>query len=219
MQTIIEDENTTAKKHVHHKSVKKESQPDSFTSPTVNIHTDTKMLGAFVAQPHGVHFATQTATEQILLILRRHPITQISWIFFAVILLLIPPLSLPFLAATFADLQIPFSFQIVIVLFWYLISFAFVFTNFVLWYYNVNIVTNLRVLDIDFPSLLIQEVTGTHIEQVEDVTYRRVGVLTTLFDYGNVYVQTAGATPNIEFLQVPHPRQVVQVILDLMGKT
>jgi hypothetical protein len=177
----------------------------------------TESMGSYVVKPNGVHFATQAETEQILLILRRHPITQLLWILFAAVLILFPPLILPFLQDVFADLQIPGSYQVVITLFWYLATFAFILTNFVLWYFNVNIVTDQRVLDIDFPSLLIQDVSGTHIEQIEDVTFQQIGVFSSIFNYGNVFVQTAGPTSNIEFLQVPNPKNVSRIILDLMG--
>lgn len=174
-------------------------------------------MGAFCINPKGVHFATQASTEHILLILRRHPITQLLWILFAAVLIIIPLLVTPLLSQVFVELQIPSSYQLVVTLFWYLATFAFILTNFVLWYFNVNIVTNTRVLDIDFPSLLVQEVTGTHVEQIEDVTYQTIGVLSAIFNYGNVYVQTAGPQENIEFLQVPQPKEAVNIILDLMG--
>lgn len=185
---------------------------------TITLNPKVEMFGSFVTRPQGVHFATQAASEQILLILRRHPITQLSWLIFAAFLVLLPPFFLPTLIEVFSDLLIPSSYQIVLIGFWYLATFAFILTNFVLWYFNVNIVTNRRVLDIDFPSLLIQEVSGTHIEQIEDVTYQQIGVFAALFDYGNVFVETAGPTPNIEFLQIPHPKNAARIILDLMGK-
>ncbi len=177
----------------------------------------TAVFGSYVVRPQSTHFATQGSSETILLILRRHPITQLLWILLAAILVILPLFFTPYLSNIFADLRIPPSYLLVLNLFWYLVTFAFILTNFVLWYFNVNIITNKRVLDVDFPSLLIQEVNGTLIPQIEDTTYRRIGVLATLFDYGNVYVQTAGTTANIEFLQVPHPRQTVKIILDLMG--
>jgi len=79
-------------------------------------------------------------------------------------------------------------------------------------------VTNERVVDIDFAYLLVQEVSATRITQIEDVTYRRIGVLATLFDYGNVFVQTAGTEANIEFLGIPQPKRVAQILIDLLGQ-
>lgn len=177
-----------------------------------------KSLGSYVVRPASVHFATQAETEEILLILRRHPITQLLWILMAAVLIILPLFTFPFLRDVFADLQIPGSYQIVLVLFWYLATFAFILTNFVLWYFNVNIVTDRRVIDIDFPSLLVEEVSGTHIEQIEDVTFQQIGVLSTIFNYGDVFVQTAGPDTNIEFLQIPNPKNVARIILELMGR-
>ena len=175
--------------------------------------------GSYVVLPQSVHFATQAASEQIFLILRRHPITQLFWIIMAGVLILLPILTFPFLQDVFIDLDIPGRYQLALVLFWYLATFAFILTNFVLWYFNVNIITDQRVLDIDFPSLLIQDVSGTLIEQIEDVTFQQIGVFSSIFNYGNVFVQTAGPTPNIEFLQVPQPKNVARIILDLMGRS
>jgi hypothetical protein len=199
------------------------NSPTSFTKIREALSQDlgpsnTKTMGSYVIKPNGIHFATQSSSEEIFLVLRRHPITQVLWILFAGLLIILPILFTPFLSQVFTDLEIPRSFELILTLFWYLATFAFILTNFVLWYFNVNIITNTRVLDIDFPSLLVQEVTGTHIEQIEDVTYKRIGVLATILDYGDVYVQTAGPETNIEFLQVPRPKQIVKVILDLMGQ-
>ena len=177
----------------------------------------TESLGSYVVKPSSTHFATQAATEQILLILRRHPITQLLWVIMALVITALPFFIFPFLRDVFAELEIPDSYLLVVTLSWYLATFAFILTNFVLWYFNVNILTDRRVLDIDFPSLLIQEVSGTHIEQIEDVTFKQIGVFSSIFNFGDVFVQTAGPDSNIEFLQVPHPKNVARIVLELMG--
>ena len=42
------------------------------------------------------------------------------------------------------------------------------------------------------------------------------GALQTMFDYGLVTVQTAGAKPEIEFEDVPHPNMIVQLFNELL---
>lgn len=184
---------------------------------TLGTH-HTESLGSYVVKPQSIHFATQAATEEILLVLRRHPITQLVWIIMAFTLIVLPFFILPFLQNVFTELEVPNSFLLIVTLFWYLATFAFILTNFVLWYFNVNIVTDRRVLDIDFPSLLIQEVSGTHIEQIEDVTFKQIGVFSSIFNFGDVFVQTAGPDSNIEFLQVPNPKNIARIVLELMGQ-
>ncbi|KKR72643.1 MAG: seg [Microgenomates group bacterium GW2011_GWC1_41_8] len=174
-------------------------------------------LGAFIQHPRHIRFATQTKTEQVILFLRQHPITQIPWIISAFIITILPFFLLP-LIENVLPVSIPLNYRFIIFSFWYLMTFAFIYVNFILWYYNVNIVTNERVVDIDFAYLLVQEVSATRITQIEDVTYRRIGVLATLFDYGNVFVQTAGTEANIEFLGIPQPKRVAQILIDLLGQ-
>lgn len=179
----------------------------------------TSMLGAYVLRPTRVTFATQGRHEQVLLFLRQHPITQLPWIIISGLLIFMPIILIPIINSIIDNtFFIPLRFGIVMLLFWYLATFAYAFVSFIMWYYNINIVTNQRVVDIDFVYLLVQEVTATRIEQIEDVTYKRAGSFATLFDYGNVFVQTAGTEVNIEFLSVPKPRQIGKIIIDLMGQ-
>ncbi|MBI4136446.1 PH domain-containing protein [Candidatus Roizmanbacteria bacterium] len=173
--------------------------------------------GAFIQNPRHVHFATQAKDEYVILFLRRHFITQIPWILSALIIIVMPFFLIP-LVENLIGISIPLNYQIIILGFWYTMTFAFIYVNFILWYYNVNLVTNERVVDIDFVYLLVQDVSATRIAQIEDVTYRRVGVLATLFDYGDVYVQTAGTEANIEFLSIPQPKRVAQILIDLLGQ-
>jgi hypothetical protein len=39
--------------------------------------------------------------------------------------------------------------------------------------------------------------------------------LASIFDYGNLYVQTAGAKNEFDFCNIPRPRDVQDTILDL----
>ena len=169
-------------------------------------------------RPIGIYFANQQQNEVILLFLRKHPITQVGWILASLILIVTPFFLFPFIQAVFIGLSaFPPVFGLVASLLWYLITFVFIFIKFILWYYNVNIITNRRIIDIDFPYLLVQEQTETDISHIEDVTEKRAGALSTIFDYGDVFVQTAGTEVNIEFLRVPHPRDVTKIILELMS--
>jgi hypothetical protein len=41
------------------------------------------------------------------------------------------------------------------------------------------------------------------------------GAIRTIFNYGDVLVQTAGEVPNFDFLAVPNPDKVVKVLQEL----
>ena len=54
--------------------------------------------------------------------------------------------------------------------------------------------------------------------KIEDVTSKTGGFLSSIFDYGNVFVQTAGTEANIEFVNIPKPSQVAQIINSLINQ-
>lgn len=170
-----------------------------------------KPLSAFSFYPDGIDFETRESEEEVILFLRQHAIVNIPWILVAFLMILAPFFvsSLPLFEL------IPANFKFIFVLVWYLVTTAFVLEKFLTWFFNVYIVTDERIVDIDFYNLIYKEVSDAKIDNIQDVTYNMGGVIRTLFNYGNVFVQTASEVPNFEFLAVPKPDKAVRVLLDL----
>jgi hypothetical protein len=179
-----------------------------------DTHPKTRLLGAYVTRPKSFYFTTQERNEYVVLYLRQHPITQLGWVLIVFFLIIGSPFVFNALSI-FVPITLPDTYKLIILIFWFLILATVIFTKFLLWYYNINIVSNKRIVDIDIPYLLTQEISSCLIDQVEEVTYKKFGLLSALFDYGDVYVQTAGSTIDIEFLKVPDPKLVVKTILYL----
>lgn len=174
-------------------------------------------LAAFAMDPSGVSFATQGENEEIHLFLRRHFITNIPWIVFATILIILPVFS-PFLDSVvpFANLLTP-KMSLVLLAFYYVVIFGtMILINFINWYFNVYIVTNERLVDVDFVNILYREVSSTRLNLIQDVTVKTGGVIRAVFDYGDVFIQTAGTETNFDFHAVPHAQQVAREIEKLM---
>lgn len=174
-------------------------------------------LSAFLFKPQGIHFETQEKDEHIILLLRKHWITNFSWVSVTLFFIIIPVLLFPFivqngvLPADFPKVLISF-----LVMFWYLLTFSYMLVEFLLWYFTVSIVTNERIIDIDFVSILHKKFSATRISKVEDITLHSGGFTRTVFDYGDVLVQTAGTEGQFGFYAVPHPEEVVRIINNLM---
>lgn len=168
-------------------------------------------LSAFLARPKHLNFETQLDGEEVILLLRRHLITQIRWLAIVVVMILAPLTLTNFPLLRF----LPSRFQFVVILMWYLLVFAFVLENFLGWYFNVYIVTDERVIDIDFYNLIYKEISDAEIENIEDVTVQVGGVLQTVFNYGLVEIQTAAQFPKLEFEYVPQPSKVSEVLKQL----
>jgi hypothetical protein len=98
------------------------------------------------------------------------------------------------------------------------IVFGYFWFNLVGWFFNVGIVTNQRIIDIDLHSILYKEVTMAIIKKIEDVTSKSGGFFSSVFNYGNVFVQTAGTEANIEFMNIPKPSEAAKIINSLLQK-
>jgi hypothetical protein len=168
-------------------------------------------FAAFCYYPDSARFVNEDPEEQIILLLRQHPITNLSWIitsFFMVIA--------PFVVTAFPLFdRIPFRFVVVATLMWYLITFAFVFEKFLSWFFHVNIITDERIIEVDFTHLLYREITDANIDKIEDVTVEMVGAVRTFFNYGNLEIQTAAEVPRIDFEAVPQPDKVSRILREL----
>lgn len=198
--------------------------PDIFTSPPPapkkkKASRMSEAFSSYLFMPDGVRFETQDAGETIFLLLRKHFITNIVWIVFSILLLLSPFFIFPTVVLS-GNLpkQVSGNLLTTLILAWYLLTFSYILVNFLLWYFTISIVTNERIVDIDFVNLLNKKFAETRIARVEDVTMRTGGFIKTFFDYGDVYVQTAATDAVFQFESVPKPDQVVRIINQLMGK-
>jgi len=172
----------------------------------------TSPLAAFVAKPKNLRFETQEKKEKIILLLRRHLITNIPWLVITLALVFAPLVIIRMTPLGF----LPGPYRLIITLVWYLLTFAFAFEKFLSWFFNVNIITDERIVDIDFPSILYKDISETKIDQIQDVSVKVGGFIRSLFNFGDVAIQTAGAVPEIRFEAVPNPEQVSRILNELI---
>jgi len=158
-------------------------------------------------------FNTQEEGEKVYLLLRSHPFTQIGW-FLSSILFFIILFIFNFFLPNFLN----FGQIFIINLFYFIIICSYIWFNILNWYFYVGIVTSKRVIDIDFYAILYKEITNAQLGKIEDTTVKSGGYLESFFDFGSIFIQTAGTEENIEFLDVPHPSDAVQIINKLLSK-
>ncbi|MDZ7586245.1 MAG: hypothetical protein U0946_00700 [Patescibacteria group bacterium] len=168
-------------------------------------------LNSFLLLPKKVKFENQETREKIILLLRRHWVTQIKWVILGVIGLGVP---LIFTWVPLLDF-LPGNYQFMALIFWYLLLLAYVYENFISWYYQVFIITDERIIDINFTNLIYKEVSEAKIDNIEDVTYIQGGVLRAMFNFGDVVMQTAGEKREFMIEAAPEPNRVVKIMNDL----
>jgi hypothetical protein len=173
-------------------------------------------LAAYAERPDDVRFETQEDKETVELFLRQHPIVNVPWILLTLVLIITPILIFPFILHLL-PFGIPFRFVLIFTAFWYVATFGFALTNLLRWFFNIYIVTNERIVDIDFMFLLYKHFSEAELGKIQDISFTSSGIMATLFNYGDVLVETAGELPNIEFTMVPHPQKIVETIRTLEG--
>jgi membrane protein YdbS with pleckstrin-like domain len=165
--------------------------------------------------PRGVKFADKDQDENTLAILRRHPITNTPWLLFSLLLLVL--IILAFRSGWLVFL--PSALQATVLYACLIIALLVAWSGFLSWYFNVSIISDKRIIDIDFHDLIYREVSDAQLDKIEDVTHNMGGLLGIIFNFGDVYVQTAAVKPQIEFLKVPHPAEVASTLRKLREAT
>src|SRR5258706_12253339 len=177
------------------------------------------LIASFWQNPHSIYFDTQQPDERILLFLRRHFVTNVPWITFTLLLLILPPLAFYLLhVVNYPITFLPFPLMQIILILYYLLVLTNAFVNFLDWYYNITIITTERVLDIQLKDLVSKKVSATKISLIQDVDFKQIGTIPSLFNYGDVVMQTAGTLVNFVADAVPNPELVVQIVEGLIGK-
>lgn len=196
---------------------KQEKEEKVMEAETSKVYQDLKgkresrYWGAYEVAPKNIRFETQEDEESVILLLRQHPVVNVGWILMAGLLVILPA----FWSLLPID-YLPARFQVMTVAGWYLLVLAFVFERFLNWYFNVYIVTDERMVDIDFYGLGYKDVTVAKLNNIEDMNFTQVGGIAAMFNYGDVYIQTAGEKREFDFVRVPEPGKVVDVMYQLL---
>lgn len=191
----------------------KKRQVDDYSEVMKHETSSNNPLKSYIPKPKKISFEIQDRDEKIILVLRQHPITQVKSIFVLVFSFLFVPWLLR-VAGLMAFLPDQFKlafYSLLVVLF---IGMAF--RYFLLWFFNVYIITDERIIDVDFLSMVYKNISTAKIENIEDITKQTSGIIASLFDHGTILIQTAATKNEFEFEHVPHPAKVVKLLNELV---
>lgn len=145
--------------------------------------------------------------EKVVALLRKHWASFIGPVIKAIIFFIIPLFAI----------QVLFShgWGALIFFLWEAVVLAYIIHSWVVWYFDCFIITDQRIIDIDQRNVFSREVSETYLLNIQDITYKTEGILATLFNYGTLIVQTAGATSRIEMNFVFDPKGIQELIINL----
>jgi hypothetical protein len=172
-------------------------------------------FSAFYPFPKNIRFASTEKDEVVVLMVRHHWIGLIPRGILAIFTFL-----LPFILSTTTSTWFDGIFSIVIFntgmfLFFGMLTFSILIDGFLKWFFEMNVITTTRIVDLDFVSIMTHRMSETTFDLVQDISHSPAGPLASFFDYGDLYVQTAGAKNEFHFDNIPRPRDVQDTIWDL----
>ncbi|MFC1625049.1 hypothetical protein ACFL15_01590 [Patescibacteria group bacterium] len=176
-----------------------------------------EILSSFIKNPKKTTYEGEDNDEKILILLRKSVVSNFTWLSFTFILLLVPFFFSPTISKlTYMEMRVInpgflFTFNI----FWYLFTIGYAFQNFLAWYFDVLMITNKKVIDIDQAG---RDVSETTLSNIQDVTSKVKGNLGVVFDIGDIYIQTSAEQREFEFMSVRNPSKVRDEIADLVAK-
>jgi uncharacterized membrane protein YdbT with pleckstrin-like domain len=166
-----------------------------------------------------VTFEGEWDDENVIILRRAHFIVNLPWLVSTVV-----ALGVPFLVWAFfkfvPGIRISINHQTTLLLnsVWFLVVFFVAFQTFLNWYFNIYIITNKRLVDLDFFSVFFHKVSQATLDKVQDVEFEKKGILQNFFDYGDVQIETAGEISNFCFENIPNPEGYAKQVLQLASK-
>jgi len=163
-------------------------------------------------------FETQDPNEKVYVLVRAHFITNLGWFLRNLFLAILPFILLPILLSFGINIDISFLSNkalTIIGLLYYSFIFTSVVSNFIDWYFDPFIVTDLRIMDYDYKPYGNYSVAEVNLQDIQDIKERSAGLVGDIFNYGNVYVYSAGEKSEMVCKNVPSPTKVRDIITDL----
>lgn len=160
----------------------------------------------------------QGEQEKIIQVLHRHWFNVLTQ-FLAIILLtgvlfgvlIILPNIFPDMKEN-RDLQKMLSFleNLVTLFVW-----IYIFFIWIEYYLDVFIISDRKIVNVEQKGLFIRQVSELKFERIQDVAVEVKGIIPTVLNYGDLYIQTAGEKERFVFRAMPDPYAIKNLIMSL----
>ncbi len=157
--------------------------------------------------------------EHVIAELRRHPLVVFLDLLLFGFLMIIPIMLYAFIYLANIALSenvLVYTFIILATSIYYLYIWMFTLHSLMDYVLDIWIITNERIVDMEQKGLFSIALSEQEIHRIQDMTAEINGILPTLFNYGNVYIQTAGEKERFIFKQVHDPKNVVKILSHLL---
>ena len=123
----------------------------------------------------------------------------------------------------FAAIYLPWTFLIKydllvqarrILLLWTFLVLLYALNKYLLWLINSYILTNRRLVVVQYRSLVHKIVSETPLEKILNISYETPGVFAIFLNFGNIKIQLAGTPEPLLLKHLSHPEKTKTAIWD-----
>ncbi len=182
-------------------------------------------LSSLASFPDNLTVYGQNSDEKILLFIRKDKII----LFFNFVLQFLV-LFLPFLVqyiisltdnsifngAMQSELFFNSKYWVAILLGWLAYVLKGFYNIFFKWFYDINVLTTNRFVDLDLISIFQNRMEETGIMNIEDVKDFQPGIIQSLFDMGDIEIFTASGQTKFNLENVPQSHKIRDFIMDIV---
>ena len=100
-------------------------------------------------------------------------------------------------------------------------AFVIALMRYVDWRNDIYVVTNRRVAHRErtgFLGLGKESLSAAPLHAIQDINVTHIGALASIFDFGDLSIETAGGGGKVEFLGIPRPAEIQQAILQQQAR-
>lgn len=157
-------------------------------------------------------FRGQRPNENIVLLVRQHPVYLAETLFVDILILLVPWIFFVFVAFG--------------TVFWYVFVLSLVVAGlrfglaWYKWYNTVMLLSNERVIALKQRGLAHREISECTLDGIQQINHKVKGILGTIFGYGDMEIVLSGSQHPFIIHNVPDPYEIQQeVLLAAKGET
>jgi len=164
-----------------------------------------------IFEPSNNSFRKQNPEEKTILVTRKHRIILFSKMSFLGFCVLLPFIiySLINSFSWYSSISPVYWFFVSI---WFLLLWNLAFYSIMLYFLNIVIVTNQRVIENKQNGFFDYRANEMELSKIQDISIKISGSLATFLDFGDIEIQSAGAKAKFYFDAVPHPEKIREII-------
>lgn len=174
-------------------------------------------------EPKKTYFPGQKENEEIVLFIRRHWITFVPTLLITLMIIVVPVVVMTLIIRGFhVELSsVIYNYIILALSAFILFVLTFLIISWISYYFDVLIVTDERLVNIEQDGLFNRHISQLDLLRVQNVSTSVKGMFATFFNYGILDVQTAGDNSkkkenlsDFTMEAMPNPQKIAETILD-----